>query len=391
MTLSNVLQLSWALTLHIYVGVGDVAFGLVASGRDIPVPRIEEAVGCFVNMLISRVSLEQDARIVDALQRLQADAVDAMAHQTCSLADVQHELQSPSLFNTLFTFQRRQISRDPEKTALTYDNVESADPGEYHVTVNADVSDDAVVVDFGFWKDKICSAQGANMIDAFERILRQVIDNDNEDLTVGQFDFFTPSSQTKILEWNKELPSPVRLCVHDTIQERARSLPRSAKAIQGWDGDFTYAEFDEVTTRLAFHLRGLGITAETFVPILFEKSAWAVVSMVAIMKSGGAWVPLDPKHPPSRLAQLIQDVNANVVLCSRNYHPRATEVAQTAVVVGPQTIEKLPRMHAGKPNPGVTPDNAAYCLFTSGTTGKPKGDGHRAPGPSPRAALPSAA
>ncbi|KAF2119371.1 hypothetical protein BDV96DRAFT_486547 [Lophiotrema nucula] len=372
-TLSNLLQLAWALVLHCYVGAADVSFGVVASGRDIPVKNIEEAAGCFVNMLICRTTFADETSIHQLLETLQTDSVNAMAHQSCSLADVQHELQLPSLFNTVFTYQRRQLSKDPEQMALMYENVEAADPGEYHITVNADVSEEGTTVDFGFWKDRVSPVQAQNLVQTFEKIISTITTCRDRGLTVGDLDFITTGSLNQIMQWNVDLPPPVRRCVHDLIQEQALLRPRSAKAIEGWDGSFTYREFDETTTRLAVHLNTLGVSTETFVPILFEKSTWAIVSMIAIMKAGGAYVPLDPKHPPGRLRQLIGDVGAKVVLCSRNYHPRATEVATTAVTIDRLSVEKLPAATGIKPKSDVTPDNAAYCLFTSGTTGTPKG------------------
>ncbi|KAF2267152.1 acetyl-CoA synthetase-like protein [Lojkania enalia] len=372
-TVSNVLQLAWAILLHCYVGSSDVSFGVVASGRDIPIRNIEEAAGCFVNMLICRVNLTDETHILHLLELLQTDSVNAITHQNCSLADVQHELQLPSLFNTVFTYQRRQLSKDPEQTALLYENVEAADPGEYHITVNADVSVEGTTVDFGFWKDKICPMQAKNMVQTFEKILRGIIFCVDSQTTLGDLDFLTSGSLQQIMQWNKELPPPIRRCVHDLVHEQALLRPQSAKAIEGWDGIFTYQEFDEVTTRLAIYLNTLGISTETFVPILFEKSSWAIVSMIAIMKAGGAYVPLDPKHPPNRLRQLIGDVGAEVVLCSRNYNAKACEIAATATVIDQNLVSMLPPAGRRKPKSEVTPDNAAYCLFTSGTTGIPKG------------------
>jgi non-ribosomal peptide synthase protein (TIGR01720 family) len=372
-TLSNVLQLGWALVLHAYVGASDVSFGVVASGRDIPVRNIEEAAGCFVNMLICRLQFTDETRIHQLLETLQTDSVNALSHQSCSLADVQHELQLPSLFNTVFTFQRRQLSRDPEKTALMYENVEAEDPGEYHITVNADVSEEGTTVDFGFWKDRIAPAQAEHMVETFKRILDGIVASADNDVTIGELDFVTESSLDQLMDWNQDLPQPVRRCVHDLVREQALIRPRSAKAIESWDGTFTYQEFDEVTDRLAVHLNTLGISTETFVPILFEKSSWAIVSMIAIMKAGGAYVPLDPKHPPARLRQLIGDVGAKVVLCSKSYHAKASEVATTAVIIDRDFVNRLSSPRGLKPKSEVTPDNAAYCLFTSGTTGTPKG------------------
>lgn len=372
-TLSNVLQLAWALVLHCYVGASDVCFGVVASGRDIPVKNIDEAVGVFVNLLIARLTFSDETTIAQLLETLQTDSVNALAHQNCSLADVQHELQLPSLFNSAFTFQRRQLSTDPDETVLVYENMEAEDPGEYTITINADVSDKSISVDFGFWTNKVCSTQAQNMADTFEKILHGIISNDSKNLTVSKIDVLTPRSLRQVMEWNSNLPPPIRRCVHEVIHEQALLRPRTTKAVEGHDGTFSYQEFDKVTDQLAVHLQSIGVTTEMFIPILFDKSSWAIVSMIAVMKAGGAYVPLDPKHPESRLRELIGEVGANVVLCSRNHHARVSEVAATPVIVDAQAVKKLRMPSTVKPKSSATPDNAAYCLFTSGTTGKPKG------------------
>ncbi|PSN72225.1 acetyl-CoA synthetase-like protein [Corynespora cassiicola Philippines] len=372
-TLSTFLQLCWALALHLYVGSSDVCFGVVASGRDVPVRNIEEAVGCFVNMIICRLTFSDETSISQLLESLQKDSTDAMVHQNCSLADVQHELHLPALFNTVFTLQRRHLTRDPSKTALTFDNVEAADPGEYHITINVDVTDEGVKVDFGYWKDKIHESQMLNVAEAFTKVINSIVTSPGDDLTVGDIDFSTAGSVAQILDWNRELPPPTRRCIHDLISEQALLKPPSSMAVEGWDGSFSYQEFDEITTRLAAHLQAMGVTTETFVPILTEKSSWAIVSMIAIMKAGGAYVPLDPKHPLSRLRQLVSDVRANIVLCSRAFHTRASEIAPNAVVVDRPSVDGFIVAKGTKLRSDVTPDNAAYCIFTSGTTGKPKG------------------
>ncbi|ORY11754.1 nonribosomal peptide synthase [Clohesyomyces aquaticus] len=372
-TLSTLLKLAWALSLHCYVGASDVSFGVVAGGRDIPVRDVDQAVGCFVTMLICRLDLTNGTSILGLLECIQMSSADAMAHQGCSLADVQHELQLPSLFNTVFTFQRRQLSRDPEKIALVYDDVSAEDPGEYHVTVNADVTEEGTTVDFGFWKDKICQAQAENMVKTFEKIIDSIVGCKDRSLTIADLDFSTPESLRQISYWNRDLPPPVRRCAHEIISEQALLRPLSTRAVEGWDGNFTYQEFDELTTRLAFHLNTLGVTTETFVPILFEKSSWAIVAMIAIMKAGGAYVPLDPKAPLSRLRQLVRDVSAKLILCSRSLCSRVSEVGSPTFTLDRKAVDGLPVVRGNRPSPNVSPDNAAYLLFTSGSTGMPKG------------------
>lgn len=365
-TLSNVLQLAWALVLHCYVGTYDVSFGVVASGRDVPVRNIEEAVGCFVNMLITRLAFSDETTMNQLLEKLQADSTNALAHQGCSLADVQHRLQLPVLFNTAFTLQRRELLRNPEETALIYGNMEADDSGEYAITINADVTDESITVNFGFWKDKVCVPQAQNMADTFQNILNEIISSNSKDLTVGMLDVSTSGSLRQILQWNKTLPISIERCVHEMIREQALLQPRTSRAVEGHDGSFTYREFDNITDQIAVYLQSVGVTTETLVPILFERSSWAILSMIAIMKAGGAYVPLDPKHPDSRLRELITDVSAKVVLCSRTYHARVGKIVDTPVIIDAKAFRKIRTRSALKPYSDVTPANAAYCVFTSG-------------------------
>ena len=89
-----------------------------------------------------------------------------------------------------------------------------------------------------------------------------------------------------------------------------------AVAIHAWDGNFTYSELDEIVTRLAHHLRHLGVGLEVLVPICFGKLAWAIVAMLAVLQAGGAFVPLDPSHPLGRLQNIISRVGARLLLIS---------------------------------------------------------------------------
>lgn len=156
--------------------------------------------------------------------------------------------------------------------------------------MNADVSDEGATIDFGFWKDKVHPLQAQNMVDAFDKILSSIIMSSDKDVTITDLEIITESSLQQIVQWNTDLPSPVRRCVHDFVQEQALLRPRSTKAIESAELTLTYQEFDEITTRLGILLQTLGVGPETFVPILFEKSPWAPVAMIAIMKAGGAYV-----------------------------------------------------------------------------------------------------
>ena len=374
-TLSNVLQLAWALVLHSYTGSDDVCFGYLTAGRDIPVPGIQDAIGVFINMLTCRVNVADCLQLSHVLKQIQTDFIGGMTHQHVSLADVQHELQlsGTSLFNTAYSFQKRSVSKDMATGPLSFDVLDATDPSEYDITVNVEVWDSNAEVQFCYWTDKLSDAQAHNMASTFDHILSNIIHHHDLGQTIGELSLLSDHCRQQIVGWNMKLPETVDRCVHEIFEEHARTRPSSTPATSAWDAKFTYKQLNESASRLANHLSTLNVGPETYVPLCFEKSAWTIVAMLGVLKAGGAFVPLDPGHPESRLKYLIDSVNAKVVLCSPQHEKKFASTAAKAVTVSSKTINLLPKEQSALSLPTVTPDNAAYIIFTSGTTGLPKG------------------
>ncbi|KAI4155608.1 MAG: hypothetical protein LQ340_000881 [Diploschistes diacapsis] len=373
-TLANALQLTWALVLKCYTGSSDVCFGYLVSGRDVPVPGIQQAVGAFINMLTCRINLLDGTRVNEAMQQVQTDFVNGMSHQSCSLAEVQHELKmsGSALFNTAFTFQRRSGTKDLAENSLQYDFAEACDPSEYHVTVNVETSDSTMVLGFTYWSDGFSEAQIQGVASVFQQVLKCMTLDSNRDSSLGELDFFSERSIEQALRWNSKLPQKVNRCIHDFVEEHARTRPSATPAINGWDGNYTYAELDSVTDRLAQHLVTLGIGLENIVPLCFEKSSLTIVAMLAVMKAGATFVPIDSTQPESRLKYLFESTQAKLVLCSPGRAKKISAIINSVSVVSQESLAALPAQALSnmiKP----TPDNAAYIIFTSGTTGLPKG------------------
>ena len=174
--------------------------------------------------------------------------------------------------------------------------------------------------------------------------------------------------------WNGEVPQPRPRCVQDLVQEQTGACP-DALAVCSWDGEFTYHELDGLSSRLAHHLVALGITVEQFVPLCFEKSKWAVVSMMAVLKAGAAFTFISPSHPLDRIQIIIQDTNAKVLLISPgvvSIFAKKTKPLNSIVEVTTTLLNSIDILQC-PPLPIVEPSNAAVVLFTSGSTGRPKG------------------
>ncbi|KAL2132693.1 hypothetical protein VTI74DRAFT_3473 [Chaetomium olivicolor] len=383
-TMSTLLQFVWALVVRSYTGSDEVLFGYLASGRDIPVANIENAVGAFINMLVCRLQISADTEIGEALDTMRTDLTDALAHQSCSLAEMQHELEltGATLFNTAFTYQKRTESRQNQtqhspQSVLRYRVLSAEDPSEYAVAVNIEATDKAVEVHFSYWRNVVSDAQMKNVAATFEQALSDLIADWGDDRTVGELDLVGRVGVEQIRSWNDyELPR-VERCVHDLVEQHAIYRPASTPAVCGWDASFTYRELNRAATTLARHLVAQGgVGSEVFVPLCFEKSAWTVVAQLAVLKAGGAFVNLDPSHPDSRLQQLIQDVDAKIVLCSPKHKAKMDNIANKAFVVDAESILILNQAVDSETTPFTStakPSNPAYVIFTSGTTGKPKG------------------
>lgn len=171
--------------------------------------------------------------------------------------------------------------------------------------------------------------------------------------------------------WNSMVPKRIDRCAHELIVEQCRSQPDTL-AVCAWDGNFTYAELDALSSVLSVHLTKRGVGPEVLVPLCFEKSRWTTVAMVGVMKAGGAFVLLDPSHPQTRLETICRTVAAQVVVSSATNHVRAAALAAVFIVVGDnETAWRSPVR--SWPSSLVTPDNTLYVVFTSGSTGTPKG------------------
>ncbi|KAL8692339.1 MAG: hypothetical protein Q9218_002613 [Villophora microphyllina] len=374
-TLSTALQFVWSLVLRAYTGNQNVCFGYLSSGRDVPIDGIENAVGLFISMLVCRMDCDNDVPISTALEQIRDDYTQSMSHQAFSLGDMQHELQlaGKSLFNTAFTYQRRPSSRKSEDQEITFDILEAYDPSEYDLTVNVEIQDTEAAVYFNHWTDFVCDAQAKHIAETFNQVLSSLIATVAPERTIGAIDYCSGSNRKQILDWNRHALPNVDRCVHDVIEEQSRNLSISTPAVCSWDGDLTYTKLISLAKRLAHQLSALGVGPESYVPICFEKSMWAVVAMLGILQAGGAFVPLEPTHPESRLKFIINDVNAPLILTSAKHKEKFAGYPGVATHVVDGILEQETQPLLEDKLFSSSTHNAAYLIFTSGTTGLPKG------------------
>jgi amino acid adenylation domain-containing protein/non-ribosomal peptide synthase protein (TIGR01720 family) len=375
-TLSNIFHTAWALTLSLYIGTNDVTFGYLTSARDAgEIHGVEDMVGPLINTLVCRVKFSDGSgTLLDILRDVQQDYMDTLSHRHTSLAEVQHALGlgGDSLFNTALSYRKLPPDSPADDASLRFVEVMPIyDPTEYPVSLNIEVSDEAAMVDLDYWTDHLSAGQAANVASTLVRALENIIFHSGQSLST--LDHLSGKQWQQIQSWNN-MPETLNECVHDRFAGWVATQP-DAPAIRGFDGDYTYAELDNAANRLAHHLVELGIGPEVFVPTCFDKSSFTVVAMLAVLKAGGAAVPLDAKHPKHALELRVEDTQAQVVLTSAARAELFEDVVPDVVIVDAVLLEDLQHreFETGPACTTVEPHNPAFVIFTSGSTGRPKG------------------
>lgn len=206
----------------------------------------------------------------------------------------------------------------------------------------------------------------------FDLAVSKILQQPNASL--GDLDLLSQRDQERLSCWNGALPVSSPLGIHDCIQRHASKQP-SHLAVSSWDGNFTYSAVDQLASQLAARLKKRGFSISQVVPLCFEKSRWTIVAMVAVMKAGGTFVPLDPIQPIGRLKEICHRLNPALILTSKTQAKISQVLAKEVVEVDEDLF--LDAIQGGSSHFHVSwptdPEQAAYILFTSGSTGKPKG------------------
>ncbi|HEY3580853.1 MAG TPA: amino acid adenylation domain-containing protein, partial [Pyrinomonadaceae bacterium] len=204
----------------------------------------------------------------------------------------------------------------------------------------------------------------------FETLLAGIATNPDEHVT--HLPLLPPAERRQLLvEWNATAEQfPRDLCVHELFAQQVDHQP-DALAVLFEKQHLNYRELNERANKLAHRLRALGTTPESVIGVMLERSPEMIVSLIAILKAGGAYMPLDPELPQERLAFMLADAGARVVLTQQRLVQRLPD--QSAFVVRLDADwEAIEQESAADPENLTTPDNAAYVIYTSGSTGRPK-------------------
>jgi hypothetical protein len=373
LTLPSLFQVAWGLVLRYYVGSDNVCFGYLNSGRDIPIPQIEDAVGPFINVLVCRMDLSSETLLTQTLRENQIAYISSMDHQHCPMIDIirMADLPNPgSLFNTIISLQVAREYSAEEQSSVTVEVVGGEDRSEYDLTVNIFVDAECVKAIMTYSRSTFAEEMVRNISDTFRQAVHEIIHN--FDAPISQLQLLGENGRGVLQYWNREVPVQVSSRVDDLIHQRCLELPGSP-AVCAWDGDFTYLEVDALSSSLARHVARYDVRPGTFVPLCFEKSRWTTIAIMGVIKAGGAFILLDPSYPVQRLQEIYRSVGATVVLASEQQTGMVGTFAESVLTVGDNwTVTASNNPEEEIPRVSMSSSDALYAVFTSGSTGTPK-------------------
>ncbi|ANN17189.1 non-ribosomal peptide synthetase [Amycolatopsis orientalis] len=367
LTLNTLLQGAWALLLARYTGDRDICFGTTVSGRPVDLPGADDIAGIFINTLPVRVTVSGGVSAASWLRDLQAGQVESRRYGHLPLTRLQGWSGVPAganLFESLVVFENYPINEEAATAhGLRLRALDAVETTSYPLSVVASPGD-RLSIDLGYDPDLFDPATAHRIARRLTGVLRGL----GEDLgrSLDEIDLLTDAERRQVLvEWNDTAnPIPERT-LGELFAEQVRRTP-DAPALTADGVELSYAELDARADRLAQRL-DLGV--EELVGVLMERAPELVIAELAIVKAGGAYLPLDTRAPEARLKGLLSGVSALVTdrewePVARSLHTGPVLVADDAVDAEPSTPRRLPTPHR---------DNLAYVIYTSGSTGTPKG------------------
>ncbi|KAH6652741.1 non-ribosomal peptide synthetase module, partial [Truncatella angustata] len=384
-TKAQLLRAAWAVLQSHYTGNEDVVFGEIMNGRaSLQTFGMSSVTGPTICLVPIGLRIDPNLTVSSLLLRVREQAAELLSFEQTGIAKIRKYLAEISLsastacdFQTLFVVHSSDFS-DLTAPALQriglrlISGLGKSEQHPYPLVISILISTgDAVILNLEY-DERVISIQHANnLIHQFQAVLTQLSEAKEETL-LSSIVPFSATDLLQIKEWNQHTPKAVEKCIHQLFEEQVHRSP-TAEALVSVSETLTYAEVHNISTSVALQLVNLGVGPEEFVAICFEKSVWAVIAMLAIWKAGGAYVPIDPTHPQGRKKEIANRAKVKLVLVSRSNATDFDGICEHILTLDDAPISFIRQGCGQLPSQTLLPTSSAYLLFTSGTTGKPKG------------------
>ncbi|KUI06088.1 non-ribosomal peptide synthetase [Mycobacterium sp. IS-3022] len=370
-TVNTVLQAAFSQLLSRMTGQHDVAFGTTVSGRPTEVVGAESMVGLMINTVPVRARTTSATTTVDLLDQLHAAYNHTLEHQHLALSDIHRVAGHDQLFDTLFVYENYPLDSAGFSSVdgLSISEFASREFNHYPLAVQV-IPGNELGLRVEFDTDVFDAQAVETLIERFERVLSAMTADPTRRLS--SIDVLEESEHARLAEWGNQAvlnePAPKSVSIPAMFAAQAARCP-DATALTFDGRSLTYRQLDEAANRMARLLAGHGARPGERVALLLPRSVEAIVSILAVLKTGAAYLPIDPAHPEARISFMLEDAAPIAAVTTTDLRSRLDGRGLLIVDVDDPALRSQPSTGLTAPSP----DDIAYLIYTSGTTGTPKG------------------
>ncbi|MFF1423092.1 amino acid adenylation domain-containing protein, partial [Streptomyces sp. NPDC058280] len=379
LTMSTMVQAAWAVLLGRLTGQGDVVFGATVAGRPADIPGIENMVGLFINTVPVRLRLDSSEPITALLDRTREQHTRMLEHQYVGLTDIQKWVGGGELFDTTVVFENYPVDRNGAAlpaAGLRTTSIAGHDAIHYPLNLIAAHSGQHLQLRLDYRPDLFDRGSVERVAGSLVRLLEAVVADPGQ--SVGEVDILSDADRRRLLvEWNDTALEVSGGVMPELFQEQVARTP-GATAVVFEGVELSYEELNARANRLARLLIARGVGPEQVVVLALPRSAEMVVGLLAVLKAGGAYLPVDPELPAERIAFMVGDARPVVAVTAGGAESRLPVGLECVLLDDAGVGGVLEGLSGADVSNGeritqLLPTHPAYLIYTSGSTGRPKG------------------
>lgn len=377
-TLSSLFLAAWGIVLGRYNGSKDVVFGTVVSGRPSELDEVERIVGLFINTIPLRIRLNEEKSFVELLRDVQRASVQGRRNGYCSLAEIQSQSAlKQRLLDHIVVFENypleNMIGRRDWQDKLGFIIEDARLFEEIPYDFNIEVEDKKAMSFILSYNGKVYSSEAMKHLAHYlKHVFLQIASN--AEVCLRDVRLLTTEEEANMTKlWSGPVVQFPALTFHGIFEAQTERTPEQAAVIYE-DTMLTYRQLNDRADALAHLLQKRGITRESLVAVMVDRSVEMIVAVLGIMKAGAAYVPVDPVYPEERIEYMLRDCGTTIVLTQSHLKGWLKTMDFMGEVVDLATLPLQSEMDSNKQYISTyEPSSLAYVIYTSGTTGKPKG------------------
>ncbi|RGR10880.1 non-ribosomal peptide synthetase, partial [Bacteroides ovatus] len=374
-TVSSILNYCWHKIISTYSGMSTTTIGVVLSGRNIPVNGIEKSVGLYINTLPVIFDHTINKTVIESIQHLQNDINEINTRTCINLSSLQS--RGERVFNTLFVYENYPtlISQDCELPLTVWESREKVD---YPLEIVSFEKEKKITILINYAAELFANDTIQMLLNCMKHLIQQIVEQPYADVAKLLCIEYTAVDKV-VHKWNSTKKDyPRDKTIIDLFKEQVNKTPDNIALV--CEGEYlTYKDVDDKSDRLAGFLSSqYSISEDNNIIISMNRSQYMLISILGVLKTGAAYVPISPQYPQERILHILSDTHSKVILTDEfnmeTIEQIAPRVSVACIMVNSDFLGDIARFKDFRINSSlVVPENLAYIIYTSGTSGNPKG------------------